>query len=67
MDRVEATGLSIAVIGHLFLLALLTLGLFNFTADPPSTDAIDVSFVEDVGLTSASPEPVQAPAPAMAP
>ena len=67
MDRAEATGLSVAVAGHGVLLAALTLGLFAVSTPPPVSDAIEISFVDDVALTSASPEAaVQPPAPAAA-
>ncbi len=67
MDRAEATGFSVAVVGHIALLAVLTLGLARATLPDLASDSIEVSFVEDVGLTSASPEPDAQPAPGAAP
>ncbi|MBX3560456.1 MAG: cell envelope biogenesis protein TolA [Sphingomonas sp.] len=68
MDRAEATGLGVAVTGHAALLAALTLGLFAASAPPPVSDAISVSFVDDIALVSASPTPVaEPPAQATAP
>jgi outer membrane biosynthesis protein TonB len=68
MERAEATGLGIAVVGHVALLAALTFGLFAAGSPPPVSDAVEVSFVEDVALESASPTPaVEPPAPATAP
>lgn len=63
MDRAEATGLGVAVVGHSALLVALTLGLFAATNPPPVSDAIEVSFVDNVALTSASPEPAMQSAP----
>lgn len=61
MDRTEATGLSVAVVGHGALLAVLTLGLATWSSRPPPSDAIEVSFVDDIGLVSASPQPTETP------
>ncbi len=63
IERTEAAGLGVAVLGHLGLLAALSLGLFAATTAPPAQDAIEVSFVEDVALDSASPTPASAPPP----
>jgi hypothetical protein len=68
IERTEAAGLGIALLGHLALLAALSLGLFAATTTPPAQDAIEVSFVEDVALDSASPTAaVTPPAAATAP
>ena len=68
MERAEATGLGVAVVGHAALLAVLTLGLFAAAGPPPVTDTFDVSFVDEVALASASPMPQAAPpAPSEAP
>ena len=61
MDRAEATGFGVALAGHAALLAALTLGLAAWTSTPPPSDAIEVSFVDEVGLVSAAPEPAQVP------
>jgi hypothetical protein len=61
MERAEATGLGVAVVGHAALLAALTLGLFAAAGPPPATDTFDVSYVDDIALTSASPMPSAAP------
>jgi outer membrane biosynthesis protein TonB len=61
MDRAEATGLGVAVTGHVALLAILTLGLARTLAPPGDSNPIEVSFVEEVGLTSAAPDPVVTP------
>jgi outer membrane biosynthesis protein TonB len=68
MERAEQAGLGVAVLGHAALLAALTLGLFSATAPSPVQDAIEVSFVDEVALDSASPAPAaEAPPPAAAP
>jgi hypothetical protein len=68
MDRAEATGLGVSVAGHLALLAALSLGLATAFNPPPVPDAMEVSFVDNVGLTAAAPTPSIAPAaPARAP
>ena len=68
MERAEATGLGVAVVGHGALLAALSLGLFAAAGPPPVTDTFDVSFVDEVALASASPLPSAAPpAPSEAP
>ena len=68
MDRAEAAGLGVAAVGHVALFAALSLG-FATMGDPPApSDAIEVSFADDVGLTSQAPQPVPAaPAPGAAP
>lgn len=63
IERTEAAGFGVAVLGHLALLAALSLGLFAATTTPPAQDAIEVSFVDEVALDSASPTPATAPPP----
>ena len=68
MDRAEATGLGVAVAGHVALIAALALGLANAVNPPDVPSAMEVSFVEDMGLVSAAPQPaVEQPAQSMAP
>jgi hypothetical protein len=68
MDRVEAAGLGVSVAGHAALLALLSLALVTAGNVPVSPTAMEVSFVDEVAMTSASPQPSPAPAaPATAP
>lgn len=68
MDRAEAAGLGASVVGHAALLAALTLSLFAATRATPPSDAIEVSFVDEIALRSASPEPsAEPPPPATAP
>jgi outer membrane biosynthesis protein TonB len=68
MDRAQATGFGVATAGHVALFAALSLGLAVTRLPPPQSPPIEVSFVKDVGLTSAAPEPiVTPPAPSAAP
>jgi outer membrane biosynthesis protein TonB len=68
MDRAEAAGLGVAAAGHAALLVALSLGLAATRLPVPRSDPIEVSFVEEVGLESASPSPnADAPAPLLAP
>jgi len=68
MDRTEATGFGVAVAGHGALLAALTLGLAAWGNRPPLPDPIEVSFVDEVGLSAAAPQPArEPPAQSMAP
>ena len=61
MDRAEKTGFGVAVLGHAGLLAaLIWLGMPR--SEAPPTKAFEVSFVDEVGLTSAAPQPTQVPA-----
>ncbi len=55
MDRAEAAGLGIAVVGHLGLLAALSFGFVNAAKSPVFAPPMEISFVEDVGLESAAP------------
>jgi len=61
MDRAEAAGLGVATTGHLVLLAALMLGFAAVRTPPMRSQPIEVSFVADVGLTAAAPQPVPAP------
>ncbi len=68
MDRTDATGFSVALVGHVAVIAALTFGLMRAAGPPAPSDPIEVSFVEDVALTSGSPTPVATPpAPTVAP
>lgn len=62
MDRVEATGVGVAVIGHAALLAALSFGLAFAVNRPAMPEAMEVSFVEEIGLVASAPEPSPEPA-----
>jgi outer membrane biosynthesis protein TonB len=67
MDRAEATGLGVAVAGHVLLLAILSVGFAASTRKPILTEPMEVAFVEEVGLESTAPAPAnEAPAPKLA-
>ncbi|HEU0098619.1 MAG TPA: cell envelope biogenesis protein TolA [Allosphingosinicella sp.] len=59
MDRAEATGLGVAAAGHVALLAALTYGLAATRLPVTKSDPIEVAFVDETQLESASPDPSQ--------
>lgn len=63
MDRAEATGLGVATAIHVALFAALTLGLATSRSLPSAGDPIEVSFADDVGMTSLAPDQVPVPPP----
>ena len=62
MDRAEWTGTGAALLFHVVLIGALTLSLAHVDSTPESP-AMEVEFVEDVGLTAAAPQAVTAPPP----
>ena len=62
MDRASATGFGVSFVGHVALLAILSLALVQATNHPIIPPAMEVSFVDEVALTSASPQPSPTPA-----
>ena len=62
MDRAEAAGLGVSFVGHVALLAILSLALVTVRNRPGTPAAMEVSYVDEVGLTSASPSPSPEPA-----
>jgi outer membrane biosynthesis protein TonB len=62
MDRAEAAGLGVSIAGHVALLALLSLALVTAGQIPVSPPPMEVSFVDEVALTSSAPQPSPAPA-----
>jgi len=62
MDRAEWTGTGAALLFHVALIGALTLSLasVDVTPEPP---AMEVEFVEDVGLTAAAPQSIAVPPP----
>jgi len=66
MDRAEAAGLGVSVVGHGALLAILSVALVTASRSPPVQPAMEVSFVDEIGPASAAPQPSPAPAAAAA-
>lgn len=69
MDRAEGTGLGVAIVGHVALFALLSLGLVSTAKLPPfKSEPLDVVLVDKIGFETAVPQPAtESPAPAEAP
>ncbi|HST37003.1 MAG TPA: cell envelope biogenesis protein TolA [Allosphingosinicella sp.] len=68
MVREEAAGLYASLTGHVLLLAALTYGVLLLPKPPlASPEPMEVSFVDEVSLVSASPTPQAVPAPSAAP
>jgi hypothetical protein len=68
MDRAERIGFGVALVGHMALLAALSLNLMNARPKPALSDPMDVMLVDKVALQSASPNPAtEAPQAAEAP
>jgi outer membrane biosynthesis protein TonB len=56
MDRTEATGLGVAAVGHIALLAALSLAFAASRLPPRKQQPIEVSFVEEAAPASSAPE-----------
>ncbi|HVL19458.1 MAG TPA: hypothetical protein VM422_00490, partial [Amaricoccus sp.] len=54
MDRAEAGSVGVSIVGHAALFGLLALAVGR-AGPPPVPAPMEVSFVDEVGLTSASP------------
>lgn len=63
MDRAEWTGTGAALLFHVILIGALSMSLAH-VASTPEPPAMEVEFVEDVGLTSAAPQSIAIPPPA---
>lgn len=64
MVREEAVGLSASLAGHILVLAALTYGVLLLPRPPLAPpEPMEVSFVDEVALVSASPTPEAAPPP----
>ena len=63
LDRAEWTGTGAAVLFHVAMIAALSLSLAH-VASVPEPPAMEVEFVEDVGLTAAAPQSIATPPPA---
>jgi hypothetical protein len=62
MDRAEWTGTGAALLFHVALIGALSMSLAHVHATP-EPPAMEVEFVEDVGLTSAAPQSIPIPPP----
>ena len=62
MDRAEWTGTGAAFLFHVVLIGALTMSLAQ-VATVPEPPAMEVEFVEDVGLTAAAPQSIAVPPP----
>jgi hypothetical protein len=66
MDRAEATGFGVSVVGHCALFAAAWL-IVSRPDLPASTQAFEVSYVDEVGLAAASPDPAPSAMASVAP
>lgn len=69
MDRAERTGLGVAVVGHVVLFGLLSVG-FLATPNPRMlmSDPVEVVLTDDIAPTASAPDPArEEPAPKLAP
>lgn len=62
LDRAEWTGTGAALAFHVALIAAMSMSLAH-VASVPEPPAMDVEFVEEVGLTAAAPQSVATPPP----
>jgi len=68
MDRSEKIGLGVAVVGHVVLFGLLSIGFLDAPELPKiQQQPIDVSLVPDVALEATAPQSVETPAESVAP
>lgn len=63
MDRAEWTGTGAAMLFHVALIGALSMSLAQVVS-VPEPPAMDVEFVEEIGLTSAAPQSIATPPPA---
>ena len=62
LDRAEWTGTGAALLFHVALIGALSMSLANVDATP-EPPAMEVEFVEEVGLTAAAPQSIAVPPP----
>ena len=62
LDRAEWTGTGAALLFHVALIGAMSMSLAHVAATP-EPPAMEVEFVEDVGLTSAAPQSIPVPPP----
>ncbi len=63
MERIETIGIGASVAGHAALFAVMALVAINAAREPAPPAAMEVSYVDEVGLVSGSPNPVASAAP----
>ena len=63
LDRAEWTGTGAALLFHVALIGAMSMSLASVNSTPESP-AMEVEFIEDVGLTAAAPQSVAVPTPA---
>ncbi|HYI48280.1 MAG TPA: hypothetical protein VEX35_07445 [Allosphingosinicella sp.] len=63
MERIETIGIGASVAGHAALFAVMALVAINAAREPALPATMEVSYVDEVGLESGSPNPVPAAAP----
>ncbi|MEA3011751.1 MAG: hypothetical protein QOD42_296 [Sphingomonadales bacterium] len=63
MERADAIGIGASVAGHGALFVLMAFVAINATREAAMPPAMEVSYVDEVGLVSGSPNPVAAAAP----
>jgi hypothetical protein len=62
MDRAEWTGTGAALLFHVVLIGALTMSLANIDS-VPEPPAMEVEFIDEVGLTAAAPQSIAVPPP----
>ena len=68
MDRSEKIGFGVALVGHVVLFALLSVGFLDTPEPPrPVQQPIDISLVPDVALEATAPQSAETPAESVAP
>lgn len=67
MEKSERLGLSVAVVGHVALFGVLSLGIASRSELKMPTEPISVQLTDEVGLVSTAPSPSQEAATATAP
>jgi hypothetical protein len=67
MEKSERLGLSVAVVGHVALFGVLSLGIASRSELKMPTDPIAVQLTDEVGLVSTAPTPTREAATATAP
>lgn len=67
MEKSERLGLSVALVGHVAVFAVLSLGIASRSELKMPTDPISVQLTDEVGLVSTAPNPTRDAATATAP